>query len=131
MLLHCTYCSAKKKNDPSLLPAIERYSSRRIQYRYEKAKETNVAFAILSGKLGLLLPSTEIPYYDYLLLTKDIKEHGKIVAKQLKDMHVTNLYYFTASVKADPRIKPYMECIRYACEYNGITLEIMEENYCD
>jgi len=131
MVLHCTYCSSKKNTDSKLLPAIERYDSNRIRNRFEKAKSINVSFAILSGKFGLIHPQKKIPFYDYLLLDKHVKNHEELVSKQLHEMGITDLFYFTQSVKSEPNIIPYLDCIRLACATNGIVLKIVEEMYYD
>ena len=131
MVLHCTYCSSKKNTDSSLLPAIDRYVSKRIQKIFETAKCAKINFAILSGKFGLLRPTNKIPYYDHLLKSEDVKEHAELISEQLQVMGITDLYYFTESAKSDPNIKPYLECIRFACDKNGITLKIIEEKYSD
>ena len=131
MTIYCTYCSAKKHRDSIPIPAIERYRSDRISKCFDKAKSSGIPFVILSGKFGLLNPFDQIPYYDHLLKKPDIKEHADLVANQLKLLHVSKLYFFTASEKSDPNSIPYLECIRSACSKNGIKLMIMEEAYYD
>lgn len=131
MVLHCTYCSSKKNTDSKLLPAIERYDSNRIKNRFEKAKSVSASFAILSGKFGLIHPQKKIPFYDHLLINKQVKKHEELVSKQLHDMGITELFYFTQSAQSDPNIIPYLDCIRLACAKNRIVLKIVEEMYYD
>ena len=52
----CTYCSKEKDKDPRILPAIERYRSKRIKLVSQKADTNKIQFVILSGRLALSDP---------------------------------------------------------------------------
>ena len=54
MKIHATYCSAEKSSTTGEIPAIERYTSRRIQWVNKRAQRHGEAFFILSGKYSAL-----------------------------------------------------------------------------
>ena len=60
-------CSQRKRSDPGLLPAMERYDGPafRILRKYVRSKDaTPPRTCILSAEYGLLESEAEIPYYD-------------------------------------------------------------------
>jgi hypothetical protein len=94
MQYYCTICSKKKVNEQKLLPAIERYASQRIQNVYVQAKKANKRMIILSGRYGFLQPYDLIPYYDHLLLERNILELLPILLNQNKSLRITKLDCF-------------------------------------
>ena len=75
MKIHATYCSAEKSRTPGEIPAIVRYTSRRIQWVNKRAQKHGEAFFIVSGKYGLIKAEEEIAYYDFLLTSDALNEH--------------------------------------------------------
>lgn len=131
MKLYCTYCSAEKRTCSTPLPALQLYKSTRIKEVHAKAQEDNCSFAILSGKYGIVLPNTLIPFYDHLLQENEVKEHAKQVATQIKNIGATHVVFYMNYLKNEPQLAPYLNCIKKACSSSGIELEIIEDNYCD
>jgi len=120
----CTYCSGLKRDDDGLLPAFERYRSRRIRTLALRAAWEQRPFLILSGEYGLITPDTLIPWYDHLLVEAEIEgmvEHvmGQIVAERLDAVE-----YHTAPLTADPLVKPYFDLISSACARAGVELDV-------
>ena len=120
----CTYCSAKKDTASSLLPAIKRYRSARIEVVNKIALSKSRIFIILSGKFGLLESSWSIPFYDHLLNNEEITHHAQIVAQQLKDLKISELDYYTRSPELDCNIIPYFDCIKLATNQSKVSLVI-------
>lgn len=73
LTLAVTYCSRRKSEAPGDLAAIERYASPRVRTAYELAVARSHPFRILSGRYGLLRPSSPIPYYDHLLAPEEVE----------------------------------------------------------
>ncbi len=125
MKIFCTYCSADKRHDEALLPAITRYVDRRIDDVYAASNSIKIEFMILSGKYGLLNPSELIPYYDHLLQDSEVTDHSQLVAKQLASAGVTQVTYFTVTLADDPNVEPYLACVKEACLLEGIDLNVV------
>lgn len=124
MRVYCTYCSAKKRRDSSLLPAVKRYDSSRIRDIYQLAQADGVQFLILSGEYGLLSPEEEIPYYDHLLRREKVGALVGLVAHQLRVRKVEELVYFTRPLESSPDIRPYHDTISAACSRVGVKFEL-------
>ena len=125
MKTYCTYCSAKKDNSSRELPALKRYKSNRITSIYDLAIKSKIPFYILSGKYGILHPEDTIPYYDTLLKPTKIIDHSNTVAKQLKNLGISELIFYLKSIQEDPNIKPYIECLKLATEKAGVNFILM------
>ena len=128
MLLYCTYCSAEKNYSETPTPAIELYKNERITDVYHKAKRTEVEFAILSGKFGIVEAQQPIAYYDHLLTAEEVDVHSELVASQLAEMGVSKVIFYTFSVRKDPNLEAYISCIQIATRKCGVTLEFKEIN---
>lgn len=115
----CTYCSAGKRPDPGLLPAIERYQSVRIA-----ELQAAGALLILSGEFGLLAPEDPIPFYDHLLLIDEVEAMVPQVSAQLQDRGVASLVFHTADPDSTPEIRPYVALITRACQAAQVALKI-------
>lgn len=124
MIIYSTYCSADKDENPSKIPAIERYKSPRIDMVSNLSNSSGSDLFILSGKYGLLHSSEEIPFYDHLLTDEEVLEHSKLIAKQLKTYGVTEVYFYMRPLSIDPKIKPYAMAISNACDDCRIKLNI-------
>ncbi|MBI4193116.1 MAG: hypothetical protein HY536_00635 [Candidatus Colwellbacteria bacterium] len=115
----CTICSRKKKRRPKLLPAIERYQSRRIRDVYYVSQILQKPFLILSGKFGFLLPTDLVPWYDELLTAEQVNRFVEKLITQAKEKKITDITWH-----AEPEIArgwgPYWQAIRMLCERTGI-----------
>lgn len=120
----CTYCAGPKREDQGLLPAVERYRSRRIRMLALRAAWDRRPFLILSGEYGLLGPDEPIPWYDHLLLAAEVEAMVPPVVRQLQGLRLEALEYHTAPLMSDPRVKPYFDLISAACARAGVALDI-------
>ncbi|MBN4072750.1 hypothetical protein JYT74_01790 [Crocinitomix catalasitica] len=125
MTIYCTYCSADKDDCSNLLPAIERYASRRIRYVSKLAKTNGKEFFILSAKYGLLKSDDQIPYYDHLLTAAEVNEHAEILANQIQNQAIAEIHFYSRSVENDPNIAPYQDCLELASNKCGVELNII------
>lgn len=129
MTVFLTYCSAEKRFGDSLLPAIERYRSDRINRVYAAALATGVGFFILSGEFGLLKPNELIPYYDHLLVADEVETHRFKIAEQIKQYSITQIIFFTLPVAVDHTLAAYHECLRLACQTTSTHLSFVEIDF--
>ena len=129
MKIHATYCSAEKSSTTGEIPAIERYTSRRIQWVNKRAQKHGEAFFILSGKHGLIKAEEEIAYYDYLLTSDALNEHVQLLSQQLSTLGIQQVTFFTRPVRIDSNITPYLKSIETACRVSQVSLEIVEEDF--
>ena len=129
MKIHVTYCSAEKSSTTGEIPAIERYTSRRIQWVNKRAQRHGEAFFILSGKHGLIKADEEIAYYDYLLTSDALNEHVQLLSQQLSTLGIQHVTFFARPVRIDPNISPYLKSIEEACRLSQVSLEIIEEDF--
>lgn len=125
-VLYCTYCSARKKRRPFLLPAVRRYMSPRIRAVHRASRRRRARFAILSGKFGLIGPYKKIPYYDHLLGANEVAGLPPQMVAYLKRKAVRSVRFFHDPVRANPRVKPYLSAIRRACRRAGVRLSMVE-----
>jgi hypothetical protein len=80
-------CSATKKSDAGLLPALARYDGpayRTLRKNLEAAGELRVV--ILSAEFGLLEPDAEIPDYNRKLTLERARELAPRVSRELQRM---------------------------------------------
>lgn len=129
MKIHATYCSADKSSAPGEIPAIERYTSRRIEWVNKRAQRHGEAFFIVSGKHGLIKAEEEIAYYDYLLTSDALNEHVQLLSRQLSNLGIQQVTFFTRPVSVDPDILPYLKSVEEACRLSQVSLEIIEEDF--
>ena len=129
MKIHATYCSADKSSVPGEIPAIERYTSRRIQWVNKRAQRHGEAFFIVSGKYGLIKAEEEIAYYDYLLTSDALNEHIQLLSQQLSKLGIQQVIFFARPIRIDPNISPYLKSIEEACRLSQVSLELIEEDF--
>ncbi len=122
----CTYCSARKRRNPEMLPACERYLGPRIRSLHREAWREGFVFLILSGRFGLLNPSDPIPWYDHLLVQDEVPRLTDIVVEQLRILHLHTLTYVSAPLATTPQVRPYYNTILDACELSGVSLALRE-----
>ena len=120
-----TYCSAKKNHQSDLMPAVERYQSKRISQVYSAAQELNIDFFILSGKFGLISSKKMIPDYDFMLKKENVKEHSIKVESQLDSLGIEQIIFFMRSILEDKNLKSYVESVKKACKNKGINLTVI------
>ena len=120
-----TYCSAKKNHQSDLMPAVERYQSKRIRKVYSAAQELGVNFYILSGKYGIIGSRDLIPDYDYRLVSGDIPECSQKIEKQLKILKIEQIIFFMRPLSENRTVKPYLESIQLACRKSNISLTVV------
>ncbi len=123
-ILICTICSRDKDRQEGCLPAIKRYNSPRIDKVFSLAQEGGHAFAILSGKYGLLSPEDPIPYYDKLLKEEDVGEVGTRAAAYLKEGNFREVVLLLPDPAIDPNIVPYIETMKRAGEIGGVPVGV-------
>ena len=121
MKIYATYCSAEKSSTTGEIPAIERYTSRRIQWVNKRAQRHGETFFILSGKYGLIKAEEEIAYYDYLLTSDALNEHVQLLSQQLSTLGIQQVTFFTRPVRIDSNITPYLKSIEKACRLSQVS----------
>jgi hypothetical protein len=122
----CTYCSAEKSKEPGKLPAIRRYKSSRIEQVYAAASLLRLGFYILSGKFGLLSPEHPIEWYDQLLVSSQVGDMVDKLAKQIEELGVTGITYFTKPLASDPKVRPYHDALAAACSRTSRPFSVVE-----
>lgn len=120
----CTYCSAPKREDPGLLPAHERYLSRRIRLLALRAAWERRPFLILSGEYGLITPDHPIPWYDHLLIEDEIDDLVPRLVTQLLGHRLDVVEYHTAPLATVAEVRPYFDALSAACTRAEVELEI-------
>jgi len=113
--LFATYCSAEKRTDAGVLPAVQRYQSARIASVAERAAQQGARFAILSGSFGLIAPEHPLPFYDHLLTPDEVAAMVPRVAETLKSWAVSEVTWFTVSTAQDPNVMAYAAVMEGAC----------------
>lgn len=78
---------------------------------------------VVSGRFGLLEPTTPIPWYDHLLLDEDVEALVLRCAETLTRARLQHLVYYTASTALAPEVAPYGRLVRLACDAAGVQLE--------
>lgn len=122
----CTYCSARKRRDPDLMPACLRYLGPRIRALHQEAWRKGCLFLILSGEFGLLRAGDQIPWYDHLLKQDEVADLTERVERQIRGLNLATLTYVTAPLATTPNIRPYYDTIHDACLLAGTCLELRE-----
>ncbi len=121
----CTYCAGPKRSSGRMIPAVSRYLSRRTAQLHQLAQQRDVAFFILSGQYGLLLPDHPLPWYDHLLHADDVEKLVPAAATVLANAGITEVEYHTADPAVVPQVAPYGDVLRQACLLSDIRLEIV------
>lgn len=125
MIVFSTYCTVQKETSSSPLPAIKLYHSDRIQRIYQAAFVIGVPCYILSGKYGLIHAEQSIEYYDHQLIHEEVEEHATLVSKQLKEFGISELIFYSNTLKKDPTLQPYLNCVEQACHLAKAELKII------
>lgn len=82
-------CSRRKRSDPGLLPAIERYDGPpfRVLRRYLRQQPADPPDVyILSAEFGLMHGDRPIPYYDRLMTPQRARELRPVVVETLRSL---------------------------------------------
>lgn len=117
-----TTCCAEKSKLPGLIPAKDRYLSKRIDSVLNEAKSNGVEFFILSGKYGLIHSNFEIPYYDEALLQNKVDDLLPLVQQQLKDNEIDTITFFGENPAHHKDWVPYYTVIERACEELSVSI---------
>lgn len=136
-------CSQRKRPDPGLLPAIERYDG--VNFRVlQKAKREgylpgNLDILILSAKYGLLEAKTPIENYDLKMTKQRAKELQTRVSKGL-DNYLSKTKYdeifvnlgktYLTAIAASDKISQLNQKIIYATGGIGQKMSQMKEWLC-
>ena len=122
MKIYMTICSKKKREHPPLLPSVDRYISDRINRIYNKSRDDNVDFRILSGRYGLVGPMDYIINYDKLLTSEGVDELIEKVSSQLKSYSVDDVVFYGRDFKKFPELEPYYAVIEKASTKSNVNL---------
>ena len=120
---YVTYCSKKKEKEGRTI-AIRRYKSERIQWVYNKSIAKGVKFAILSGKFGLVKPEKIIPYYNYRMQEKDVKDIIDKNIEFISDNKISKIVYFTENPVCQPDLRHYFKSLHEAIKKLDIKFEV-------
>jgi hypothetical protein len=120
-----TICCRRKREDPGLLPARERYLSERIARSAELAAAAGLPLAILSGKYGLIESDFPIPYYDKLMAPEETAETAAKNAAWLRKNQVGRVIFLVNSPRDDPQVVAYLESMRRGAKEAGARLEVI------
>ena len=123
-MVYATYCSAPKRRDPGLLPAVERYRSARIAEIDRRAAESGARFLILSGSFGLLDRHTPIPWYDHLLAPEEIPEMASRAEDWLRLERISEVVWYSVDPAVDPNVSRYGTVLELATEALAIPFQL-------
>ncbi|MCP5107065.1 MAG: hypothetical protein GY950_27010 [bacterium] len=118
----CTTCCKDKREDAGLLPAIQRYLSKRIEFVYEESIRLNRPLIILSGKYGYIDAEEKIPWYDQQLLPGDVDGLIPQLVRQLKEKEAEKIIFY-GKPKTTPGWEPYYDALEGSCRRLGIPVE--------
>ncbi|MEM2614697.1 MAG: tRNA-guanine transglycosylase DpdA [Nitrososphaerota archaeon] len=84
-ILAFTTCTAKKDENPNLIPAFQRYlPSPVFKVFWDNVFDLPVEIGILSAKFGLIDWSKRIPYYDYKMQETDVPKFVEELKEKLR-----------------------------------------------
>ena len=124
MELFATYCSAEKDGAEGELPAIERYTSERIQGVAAAAKGAQAKFGIMSGQSGLITGEHPLPYYDHLLQPEEVSTRAEGAVETLRAWGITRIRWFSVAFEMDPNVGRYRDVMTQAATACGIEIEL-------
>lgn len=117
-----TTCSAEKRRDAGLLPAVRRYTHPRIALAAEAAGHAGAPLLILSGVFGLLDAHTPVPWYDHALQPGEATALWPRVARRLRSRRITSLDLHMAA-PGTPGWAPYHAVVEAAARAAGVRLQ--------
>jgi len=120
MKYYCTYCCKNKIQTLEKVPAIDLYISKRIKSVYQKSKEDNFGFIILSGKFGFLFPEDKIPYYDKLLVESEVQDLSLKLSDFIIKNNISEITFFYRDFSEDKNVINYYNAVKLACEISKI-----------
>ncbi|EKE00246.1 MAG: hypothetical protein ACD_22C00069G0005 [uncultured bacterium] len=126
MHYYITTCCKEKETKSKLLPAIDRYLNPRIKQVYNLSIKDNIEFLILSGKYGLLKPEDKIPYYDQILLDRQVQNIVDTIIAQSIFTKGDCITVFGKHESEHPSWKPYYDAIRTVSSKLGLSLSIKQ-----
>jgi hypothetical protein len=116
-----TTCSAEKRRDARMLPAVQRYTHPRIAEARAKATAAREPLLILSGVFGLLDAWTPIPWYDHALRDAEVAALVPRVSGRLRSRQITALDLWM-SPPGTPGWAPYHAVVQRAAAEAGVAL---------
>ncbi|EKD99630.1 MAG: hypothetical protein ACD_22C00220G0005 [uncultured bacterium] len=124
MKYYITTCCKEKNGAPQPIPAIERYLSPRIRQVMNTSLKDRAKFMILSGKFGLLIPTDNIPNYDYILTHSNINSLAKEIIAKTNLTDAESMTIFGKDEIQNPDWKPYYDVLRLVAKRLNIPLFI-------
>ncbi len=105
-----TTCSAEKRADPGLLPAVARYTHPRVAAAAALAAARGEPLLILSGVYGLLDAQDPVPWYDHALQVEEIDALVPRVRARAAALGVTAVTLLAAP-RGTPGWAPYFAVV--------------------
>ena len=120
-----TTCTAHKRTDAGLLPAVQRYVDPRVEHAVAWAAQGVLPMMFFSGVYGLLAASDPIPYYDHALQAHEVEDAARALAKRLAALGVDSV-----SAILEPRSAagwaPYHDALTRGCRLVGAQLVVLD-----
>ncbi|MBN1162746.1 hypothetical protein JXA34_03310 [Patescibacteria group bacterium] len=120
-----TTCSKDKDASEIPLPAIQRYTDKRISYVHMISEKRSLPMIIFSGKFGILKTDDLIPFYDLKLEEKLVNEMVEKVVLQFEKLNATEIDFYGLDVNTHVDWEPYYAVIKDSCEQLDIKLNII------
>lgn len=120
-----TYCCKKKSRVPGKIPAIQRYDSDRIRIVARIARTAGWKFLILSGKFGLIPPTTPIPWYDHRLTEAGIPAMARRIAHTFRRLRPGLVVFLTENPGRDPFLRPYLAAVAGGALAAGVPVSVV------
>ena len=117
----CTTCCKDKKKDDGLLPAIQRYISKRITFVFNQSQQLQTPLIILSGKYGLIGSDDKIPWYDQKLTPEDVDALVPVLTQQLQEQAISSIIFY-GRPRTTPGWEPYYDALEQACRQFDIPI---------
>lgn len=124
MIVYCTACCKKKREDLKKINSIDRYISGRIKKVYEKSRIDGVYFRIFSGKHGLLKPDEKIFWYDEKLSSQKVSAMVQKLKTQIIHQKISSIVFYAYNPQRNIGWKPYFDAMENACIFAKIEWKV-------
>jgi len=114
-----TTCTADKRPDDGVLPAVERYRGPRIDH----ARATRSPLFIFSGVYGLLAASDPVEWYDHALQPHEVDAAASALAVALQQREITAVTAILED-RTQPGWAPYHDALRAGCALAGVSFHV-------
>jgi len=118
-----TTCTAEKRRDPGLLPAVERYTGPHVAVAAARARVLSRSLWFVSGAFGLISGDTPIPWYDHALRDDEVPGWVEAAVSVLRGREDV---VFLAREIGVPGWRPYHRLVGDAAERAGVKI-VFEE----